>query len=97
LKDSNGDGKALEFVLFEAEACLGWQTTLIGYSEKQDPALQYPVHMDVSSGSKDSTSESFWADYLFNNKPRHPGFWRYEVDFAAERERLINGKCDITP
>ena len=39
LKDYNGDGKAFEFALFEAEACMGLQTTLIGYSEKQDRVI----------------------------------------------------------
>jgi hypothetical protein len=40
LKDYNGDGKALEFALFDAEACMGLATTLIGYSEKRDRLIQ---------------------------------------------------------
>src|SRR5262249_54789329 len=33
LKDYNGDGKALEFALFDSTYCRGLLTTLIGYSE----------------------------------------------------------------
>jgi hypothetical protein len=32
MRDYNGDGKALEFALFDALACMGLETTLIGYS-----------------------------------------------------------------
>ena len=41
LKDFNGDGKAHEFVLYDAVACMGLQTALIGYSERQDNVIQY--------------------------------------------------------
>ena len=43
LKDYNGDGQAGEFALFDAIACMGLPTTLIGYSEAQDRVIQYPV------------------------------------------------------
>jgi hypothetical protein len=88
LRDYNGDGKALEFVLFEAEACMGLRTTLIGYSEKQDRVIQYPVRLDVAEGSKHSTSLSFWADYLFSSKPLRPGFWKYEIDYRGRAGSL---------
>src|SRR5262249_24796821 len=47
LKDYNGDGKALEFALFNKEACVGLTTTLVGYSEWQDKVIQYQIHLDV--------------------------------------------------
>ena len=45
LRDYNGDGQALEFALFDALACMGLQTTLIGYSERQDKVIQYPTRL----------------------------------------------------
>jgi hypothetical protein len=88
LKDYNGDGKALEFALFEAEACMGLQTTLIGYSEKQDRVIQYPVSLEVIEGSKHSNRVTMWADYLFNTKPRRPGYWKYEIDYRGRAGSL---------
>ena len=45
LKDYNGDGTAWEFALFNAEACMGLATTLIGYSERQDKVIQYQTQL----------------------------------------------------
>ena len=79
LKDYNGDGRAHEFVLFNAEACMGLGTTLIGYSEKQDRVIQYSITLR----SPEATRTQFWADYLFSKKPVRPGYWRYEVDYRG--------------
>jgi len=96
LKDYNGDGKALEFALFNAQACMGLDTTLIGYSEKQDRVVQYPIHLEVIEGARDSTSaivlrstrDGFWADYLFNKKPLRAGYWKYEIDYRGRAGSL---------
>ena len=88
LKDYNGDGKALEFALFDALACMGLETTLIGYSEKQDRVIQYPVSLEVIEGSKHSNRVTMWADYLFNTRPRRPGYWKYEIDYRGRAGSL---------
>lgn len=88
LKDYNGDGQALEFALFEAEACMGLQTALIGYSEKHDRVIQYPVTLNVTEGKKHSAQTSLWADYLFSKKPQRPGFWKYEIDYRGRAGTL---------
>ncbi|MEK6336536.1 MAG: hypothetical protein AABM67_16535 [Acidobacteriota bacterium] len=88
LRDYNGDGKAFEFALFDAEACMGLQTTLIGYSEKQDLVIQYPVSLEVIEGSKRSSRMSPWADYLFSKKPLRPGYWKYEIDYRGRAGSL---------
>ncbi len=88
LKDYNGDGNALEFALFDAPACMGLDTTLIGYSEKQDRVIQYPVSLEVIEGSKHSNRVTMWADYLFNTKPRRPGYWKYEIDYRGRAGSL---------
>jgi len=88
LKDYNGDGGALEFALFDAQACMGLDTTLIGYSQKQDRVIQYPIHLEVIEGAKHSSRDGFWADYLFNKKPVRPGFWHYEIDYRVRAGSL---------
>ena len=79
LKDYNGDGRAQEFALFDAEACMGLGTTLIGYSEKQDRVIQYPISVKTPEGS----GSQYWLDYLFSKKPIRAGFWRYEIDYRG--------------
>jgi len=77
LKDYNGDGKALEFALFQALTCSDLLTTLIGYSEKHDRLLQYNVHVHYAKGDFDTT----WPEHLFNTPPIRPRYWRYRLGF----------------
>ena len=88
LKDYNGDGRALEFALFEAEACMGLQTTLIGYSEKQDRVINYPITLDVTEDGKHKKEVSTWVDYLFQEKPKSAGHWKYEIDYRGRAGSL---------
>jgi hypothetical protein len=84
LRDYNGDGKAWEFALFDAQACMGLATTLTGYSERQDKVIQYQTHLVVNdSKKKRSISTEYWTDYLFSKKPTSPGSWKYEVDYRG--------------
>ncbi|HEX7176903.1 MAG TPA: hypothetical protein VF240_16705 [Pyrinomonadaceae bacterium] len=83
LRDYNGDGRALEFALFDALACMGLQTTLIGYSERQDKVIQYPVRLVVEDKGKRSVEIRRWVDYLFSGKPKGAGYWRYEIDYRG--------------
>lgn len=83
LKDYNGDGHAWEFALFDAIACMGLPTTLIGYSEPQDKVMQYPVELTVLAGHKSTTATVLWVDYLFSKPPQRPGFWRYAIDYRG--------------
>ena len=83
LRDYNGDGKALEFVLFNAQACMGLDTALIGYTRKQDKVIQYSVQMDIVDQGKHSKSMQLWADYLFSREPIRKGYWKYEIDYRG--------------
>ncbi len=83
LKDYNGDGKALEFALFDAPFCMGLATTLIGYSEARDKVIQYRISLEVIEGRKRSPDVSRWADYLFAKRPIKPGYWKYEIDYRG--------------
>jgi len=109
LRDYNGDGQALEFALFDAEACMGLATTLIGYSQRQDKVIQYSIHLRIPGQGKGTRSISHWGDYLFSLKPCAPGYWKYEIDYRgrggtldkyqirydAERERFV-GRLEWT-
>ena len=97
LKDYNGDGKLLEFALFDAQACMGLDTTLIGYSEKQDRVIQYTVHLEVTEASNHSIRDGFWADYLFNKKPLRPGYWKYEIDYRGRAGTLDKWEVRYNP
>lgn len=79
LKDYNGDGRAQEFVLFNAEACMGLGTTLIGYSERLNRVIQYPVVVKTPGG----TATQYWVDYLFSKRPIRAGFWQYQIDYRG--------------
>jgi hypothetical protein len=83
LKDYNGDGKALEFALFDAAYCMGLLTTLIGYSEWQDRVIQYQVYLEVEGDDGHRTEVLSWCDYLFSEKPMSPGHWKYEIDYRG--------------
>lgn len=84
LKDFNGDGKALEFALFDAVACMGLETALFGYSERQDRVIQYPVSLELTGdGGKKTTQVLKWVDYLFSREQAGPGRWKFEVDYRG--------------
>ena len=88
LKDYNGDGHAWEFALFDAIACMGLPTALIGYSEAQDRVIHYPVALTVIRGKQKSTRNALWVDYLFSKRPERPGFWKYAIDYRGRAGTL---------
>lgn len=98
LRDLNGDGIPAEAAFFEAEACEGLATTLIGYSPTQDKVIQYGVELVMTSyggkqnGGKIERGERLaepqkeilvWIDYLFSEMPIQPGHWKYDVDYTG--------------
>jgi len=69
LKDYTGDGKALDS-LFAAGDCNLLLIQLVGYSQKQDRVIQYPVSLknwDVDDRGKITTG--FWLDRVFLQNP----------------------------
>jgi hypothetical protein len=97
LRDYNGDGKSLEFALFDAPACMGLQTSLVGYSEKRDRVIQYPVNLGLVGVPQHATKIVYWADYLFNTKPLQPGYWKYEVDYTGRGGTLDTWEVRYNP
>ena len=84
LRDYNGDGRALEFALFDAQACMGLPTTLIGYSPKRDRVIQYPIKLvEQSDDGPPRQTLAPWCDYLFSEPLRSPGFWDYSIDYRG--------------
>ena len=84
LQDFNGDGKAFEFAVYDADGCMALATALFGYSEKQDKLIQYPVIL--KTGGK--TTTAFWAPYLFSEKPGKNGFWKFAIDYRGREGTL---------
>lgn len=80
LKDYNDDGFAEEFALFDAVACMGLETTLIGYSRKRDQVIQYQTELKTPDGK---TSLNYWVDYFFSHTPAKKMFWKYEIDYRG--------------
>ena len=94
LRDLNGDGLPLETAFYEAEACMGLQTTLVGYSPKQDRVIQYEVELTLAAQKivegrgvvnreKPTTIATKWVDYLFATSPTRPGRWSYQIDYRG--------------
>lgn len=84
LSDYNNDGKPHEFALFDAIACMGLQTTLIGYSETNDKVIQYKTELKIDG----KTSNEFWIDYFFGQKVDNEGVWKYEIDYRGRGGEL---------
>jgi hypothetical protein len=84
LKDYNGDGKAFEFALFDAVACMGLPSTLIGYSQRQDKVIQYQTELKSAEG----TRKEFWVDYFFGHKADKLGVWKYQIDYRGRAGTL---------
>jgi hypothetical protein len=93
LRDYNGDGDALEVAFFQAQACMGLATTLIGYSKRQDQVIQY--WLELTEGSTKSFHK--WIDYLFSGKPVQPGFWKYEIDYRGRGGDLAKYEVRYDP
>lgn len=97
LKDYNGDGKALEFAMFEKSACMPLETTLVGYSERLDRVVHYPVAFEVIEGENHTRRVSHWAPYLFYKNPIVPGYWKYDIDYRGRGGALITYEVRYNP
>jgi hypothetical protein len=101
LMDLTGDGMKAEFALFEFEAFGIADTSVFGYSQRSDRAVQYPV--EVLGGSEKPRSE-LWVEQIFARKPIRPGYWNFtwepghgsseiiheEVSFDQTREMFVD-------
>jgi hypothetical protein len=82
LKDYNGDGAALEFALFDAQNCTVTQTSLVGYSIRQDRVVWYPIRIQEWTGA--DKPPRHWLDDLFTQKPVSPGRWSYKKFYNGD-------------
>jgi hypothetical protein len=83
LRDFNGDGKALEFALFDALACMGLETALFGYSADRDRVIQYPLSLETEYDGRKTTDVLNWVDYLYSKQAATPGRWKFEIDYRG--------------
>lgn len=82
-QDINGDGRPFEFVLYDSVSCMGLQTTLLGYSERQDRLIQFPVDLECSAKGTTVHETDMWVDYLFSERADRSGHWHYEIDYRG--------------
>jgi len=89
IHDYNGDGKKLEFALFEpgGGGCMGTESTLIGYSLKQDKLLWYPINIkcmekDNKNNIVTEQLKYYWLGYTFTYKFANKKLV-YEIDFRG--------------
>ena len=98
LRDFNGDGRAREFALYNAWACMGLGTALFGYSEKQDRVIQYSASLAVTDSKGQKGTEVLdWVDYLFAKEPTGPGRWKYEIDYRGRGGSLDSYEVHYNP
>lgn len=45
--------------------------------------IQYPIRLVVEEKGKRSVELRRWADYLFGEKPKGSGYWKYEIDYRG--------------
>jgi len=62
---------------------MGLGTTLLGYSEKQDKVIQYPITLLAETDTSSETNTQLWVDYLFAKKSVAPGHWRFAIDYSG--------------
>lgn len=82
-RDINGDGDPFECALFDAVFCMGLETTLLGYSSRQDRLIQYPVNLRITWSGKRRSTTQLWVDYLFSETPSQPGAWHFQIDYRG--------------
>jgi len=82
LKDYNGDGQSLEFAVFNAEGCSVVATQLIGYSQRQDRVIQYPIDLKGEwYEGRDPTL--LWLDSFLLEKPTHEAVRKYSRHYNS--------------
>jgi hypothetical protein len=82
LKDYNGDGKALEFALLDAQSCTVTETELIGYSERRDKVIQYPIDLRGMWWNERNPT-LLWLDHFLLQKPVSRGLWKYTLSYNS--------------
>lgn len=103
LRDYTGDGRLLEFPLFMRRSCVGVETTLFGYSVRQDKVVQYPIELTVTGYNGEISRQStYWLNNLTSlQEIISPGHWKYKMDTRGhggtieQYEVLFDAKKEI--
>jgi hypothetical protein len=82
-RDFNGDGRALEFALYEKDNCTKVMTRLIGYSPRQQRVITYPAHLRCDRDGQVAQETWDWVDYLFLEPPTGPGRRSYDLTYMG--------------
>jgi hypothetical protein len=94
IHDYNGDGKKLEFAIFYpgSGGCMGTESTLIGYSQKQDRLIWYPLYiksidLDEKHNIQTNQSKYYWLGYTFTHKFINKKLV-YQIDYRGREGSL---------
>jgi len=98
LRDLTGEGIAGQFVLHEYINCGSSFTSVLGYSESADRAVQYSV---ASSDGVGAPQVMTWVPYSFGVAPLRPGYWKfthepgYGADSWIDQEIIFNKPSQV--
>lgn len=87
LRDPNGDGVGAEFALFMYIACGALNTSVLGFTQKSDLAVQYPVELIVGNRTPEV---QLWVYQVFAQQPIRPGRWSFTWRPGHGSEEIIH-------
>jgi hypothetical protein len=73
LQDFTGEGVRTHFVLFMYDACGIVSTGVLGYQQRSDRVMQYPIEVH----DRDGKHVELWIEQVFATKPVRPGRWSF--------------------
>lgn len=105
LSDLTGEGRALQFTVFDYEACGIASARVFGYRPATDQVVQYEI--EVVEGK--SHQREFSVNNIFSHRPIRPGYWDFRwkpghgsddtyheiVRFDAKRQVFVNRHITI--
>ncbi|HYG16537.1 MAG TPA: hypothetical protein VEC12_12350 [Bacteroidia bacterium] len=100
LDDYNGDGKKIEFALYNQMGCVSCATTLFGYDYKNDVLVNYPVILEEhdldSAEAPVITTQSLWVGQMFTFKSKK-GIYDFTMDYRGRGGALCNYFVKFNP
>jgi hypothetical protein len=94
LRDLTGERVVGQFVLFEFDTCTSALTTVLGYSDRTDTAVQFQIEI---SEPGEKTEVVSWVPHLFREKPIRPGYWNFTWEPGHGADCWIHEQVTFDP
>jgi hypothetical protein len=94
LRDMTGEGRDLQFALFDHLFCGTANTAAFGYSVKTDRVVHYNVE---TAGGDGKTATIQWVAKIFRAKPDRPGYWKFDWDPGHGADLVIHEEVSFDP